>query len=181
VKNYLRIAITISLIVVSLGGITTSTYFLSKYIIRQNYLDKVQLVSISIPEIVTKGDNLEIILQLEIEGRKGVFINSVEFEISSLNYGLNGSVKYYINKITEHTGDYNLTIHIKPLLNSTDGYFAMNVGEYQIESMKLILDERIPIIERELNYNFNVINPTDFETLQNGDFQNNFDDDSRDS
>jgi hypothetical protein len=157
------------------GGFATGSYFLSKFLIERSNANKVQLISISIPEAIIKGESLETIIQLDIAGRKGVFIQKVEFEIYSQVYDLNGSISYEINKVTEHTGSYNLSAFIDPFLNTSMGYFALNTGEYILNSFEITFDENIPLIKRNVDFNFQVLNPSSEELLENGDFYNNLD------
>ncbi len=170
-KNSLRKTISILLISITVGGFATASYFLSKFLIERNNVNKVQLVAISLPETIIKGESLESVIQLEISGRKGIFIQRVEFEIYSVAYDLNGSIQCEINKTTEHTGSYNLTVLINPFLNTTTGYFALNVGEYTLNSFRIIFEKKIPVIQEELASIFQVINPTSKELLENGNFQ----------
>ncbi|MHA2307759.1 MAG: hypothetical protein ACXABJ_00565 [Candidatus Heimdallarchaeaceae archaeon] len=145
-KNSLRKTLSILLISITVGGFATASYFLSRFLIERNNADKVQLVSISFPETVIKGESLESVILLEISGRKGIFIQRVEFEIYSAAYDLNGSIRCEVNRITEHTGNYNLTVLIEPFLNATTGYFALNVGEYAFNSLRIIFEKKIPVI-----------------------------------
>ncbi|MHA1952567.1 MAG: hypothetical protein ACW96U_01310 [Candidatus Heimdallarchaeaceae archaeon] len=171
-KNSLRKTLSILLISITVGGFATASYFLSRFLIERNNADKVQLVSISFPETVIKGESLESVILLEISGRKGIFIQRVEFEIYSAAYDLNGSIRCEVNRITEHTGNYNLTVLIEPFLNATTGYFALNVGEYAFNSLRIIFEKKIPVIQKDLDSIFQVINPTSEELLENGSFQN---------
>ncbi len=151
-KKSLRKTISILLISITVGGFATASYFLSKFLIERNNVNKVQLVAISLPETIIKGESLESVIQLEISGRKGIFIQRVEFEIYSVAYDLNGSIQCEINKTTEHTGSYNLTVLINPFLNTTTGYFALNVGEYTLNSFRIIFEKKIPVIQEELRF-----------------------------
>lgn len=169
----LRKSLSIVFISLVVGGAVTGCYFLSKYLIDRSNANKVQLLAISIPETIIKGESLETLIQFEIGGRKGVFIQRVEFDIYSSVYDLNGTVSYEVNKITEHTGKYNLSAFIHPFLNSSVGYFALNTGEYTINSIEIIFEEKIPLIKENVGFNFQVVNPTSKELLENGDFYNN--------
>ena len=171
-KNSLRKTLTILLVTITIGSFATASYFLSKYLIMKNNADKVQLIAVTLPETVIKGESLESVIQLEIGGRKGVFIRRVEFEIFTWSYDINRIVQCELNKTTEHTGSYNLTVLIDPFLNTTTGYFALNVGEYTLISLRIVFEEKIPIIQREVDSTFQVINPTSEELLENGNFEN---------
>jgi hypothetical protein len=172
VKNSLRKILAILLISVTLGGFATGSYFLSKFLIKRSNANKVQLIGISLPETIIKGESLESIIQLEISGTKGVFIQRVEFDISTVSYDLDGSMNYVVNKTTEYTGTYNLSVFINPLLNTTAGYFALNVGTYELISLRIIFEEKIPEIRENIYSSFQVINPTSDELLENGNFDN---------
>lgn len=161
------------LITIVLGGFVTASYFLSTFLIERNNSNKVQLISVSLPETVLKGESLETAIQFDISGRKGVFIQRVEFEIYSIIYDLNGSIYYEVNKAAERAGSYILSAFIDPFLNTTSGYFALNVGEYTLNSLSMVFEDKIPIIQKEMDISFNVINPSSEELLENGDFQNN--------
>ena len=171
-KNPIRKILSILLISITVGGFATAGYFLSKFLIDRSNANKVHLIAISLPETIIKGEALETTIQLEISGRKGVFIQKVEFEIYSVAYDLNGSIQYEVNKTTEHTGSYSLTVLIDPFLNTTSGYFALNVGEYTLNSLRIIFEKKIPVIQKEIDSIFQVINPTSEELLENGNFQN---------
>jgi len=141
-----------------------------------NTLEKrVKVTTVTIPEEIMKGNSLPITLELLIEGNKEIVITSFSMGIESGTYSLNGTVQYNLLESIEGEGSHTVVLFVGPLLNTSTGYFALNSGEFRINSLNLAFEGRIPQINRILDNSFSVISGIEEEQLVNRNFQNGLD------
>jgi len=167
VKRSLLLSIVIIGIIVTGIG---SYFLVTELIITDN---KVIFHEFFISEAV-KGEPLEITLLIELKNVRKAFVQNIEFGISSEEYGLNDSVSILINSTIQGKGMHNITVLKDPVLNTSSGYFALNVGEYNIYSVELIFSEKITNLKKELDKTFQILNPLAEEQIENGGFDDNF-------
>ena len=109
-----------------------------------------------------KGDPLKLIFELDISGINRLTVEAVEIRISSTLYSLNDTIHYDINQELLR-GTELITIDVGPLLNTSMGFFALNVGEYKTEFVNFTFEDKAPNVLEELSMIFNVINLQEIE------------------
>ena len=162
-RSILLSIIVISIIVTGIG----SYFIVTELIIIDN---KVIFHDLVVSETI-KGEPLTTTLIIESKTVQKVSIQSIEIGILSSEYGLNDTISILINSTIQGKGLHNITILKDLVLNTTSGYFALNVGKYNIYRAKLIFNEKIANITKELDRTFQIINPLSEEQIENGDFE----------
>ncbi len=165
VKRSILLSIIISALIVTGIG----SYFIVTELIVIN--NKVIFHDLIVSETV-KGEPVEITLIIESKTVRKVSVQSIEMGILSDDYGLNDSVSILINSTIQGKGLFNITVLKDPVLNTTLGYFALNVGEFNIYSAKLIFN-KIANITKVVDKTFQIINPLSEEQIENGGFEDN--------
>ena len=164
-RSILLSVIIISIIVTGIG----SYFIITELLITNN---KIIFHDLILTETI-KGEPIEITLLIESKTVRKTSIHSIEMGILSNEYGLNDSISISINCTIQGKGLHNITVLKDPVLNTTSGYFALNVGEYNIYNAKLVFNKKISNITKELNKTFQVINPLSKEQIENGGFEDN--------
>ncbi|MEE9411330.1 MAG: hypothetical protein V3V41_10415 [Candidatus Heimdallarchaeota archaeon] len=168
-NSKLKKSILLPIIALIIIGICVGGFFLvSEFVINNN--EKILLKDVILPEVIEKGEDLEISLQMEVR-RSNVFVLNINLGISSEEYNLNNKTTLEINRLIDKKGEINLTVTLGPLINTSTGFFALNVGEYRIISIDIVFDGRIPKFSKEIDKIFQVINPISEEQIKNGDFE----------
>ena len=164
VKRSVLLSIIISTIIITgIGG-----YFIvTELIITDN---DVMFHDLIVSETI-KGEPIKITLIIESKTIQKTSIQGIEMGILSDEYGLNDSFSVLINSTIQGKGLYNITVLKDPVLNITSGYFALNVGEYNIYSANLIVNSKLGNITKELDKTFQIINPISEEQTENGGFE----------
>ena len=165
-------SIIISIILISLIGTGIGGYFLINELVMNSLEKRVKVTAVTIPEEIMKGDSLPITLELLVEGNKEIVITSFFLNIESETYSLNGTVQYNLFENIEGEGSHTVVLFVGPLLNTSAGYFALNSGEFRVNSLNLVFEGRIPHINKSLNNSFTVISGLEEEQLVNRNFQN---------
>ncbi len=165
-KTTLFAILFVVLTTVGVGG-----YFIANTIILNYFSGKVDLVSITHSEEVLKGDPLTLHFELDIIGTNRLNVISVEIGINSSLYSLNDTIHYEVNQELVKGQDL-LSINVGPLLNTSVGFFALNVGNYMVEFANITFEDKAPAIFVDLSLDFTVVNPPEEEKITNGSFQN---------
>ena len=165
----MRRIVIASLIFIGILSIGISGYFLTNMIINNYFSGEAELVFISMPLEKTKGDPVPITLEVNLEGISKAIIQSLEIGISSNTYSLNSSITYNLNQEIER-GSQIILVEMGPLLNTSTGFFALNVGEYNIYSVKIVFVDKIQAINQNLDFSLNITNLPETEQITNGDF-----------
>jgi len=160
----------IAILLIGLTAVGVGGYFVTNTIISNYFSGEANLVSLSHPEEILKGDPLKLIFELDISGINRLTVEAVEIRISSTLYSLNDTIHYDINQELLR-GTELITIDVGPLLNTSMGFFALNVGEYKTEFVNFTFEDKAPDVLEELSMIFNVINPQEIEQLSNEKFQ----------
>ncbi|MHA1199310.1 MAG: hypothetical protein ACTSQF_08190 [Candidatus Heimdallarchaeaceae archaeon] len=166
-KSVLLGLIFIGLVSVGIGG-----YFLTDMIINNYLSGNAELTFVSMPLGRIKGETVPFSFAIELEGANKAMVNSAEIGISAEVYSLNESITYDLNQEIIRGSNF-IRIEIGPLLNTSVGLFALNVGEYSIYSVKVTFESRIVEINENLNFSLSVTNPPEVEQISNGDFSEN--------
>lgn len=153
------------LIVVGLSG-----FFIAKTILDNS--TGFELNIISVEESTTKGDPVKIVAEVFIGKRGDVLIENIQFGIFSEEYDFNTTTIQEINQIKSGKASYNITVFLHPLLNSSEGFYALNVGDYNLYSAKVSFGEQLPTVFKKINLDFSITNPEKEEKTTNGDFRN---------
>ncbi|MCG3259867.1 MAG: hypothetical protein H7644_08975, partial [Candidatus Heimdallarchaeota archaeon] len=160
----------IAILLIGLTAVGVGGYFVTNTIISNYFSGEANLVSLSHPEEILKGDPLKLIFELDISGINRLTVEAVEIRISSTLYSLNDTIHYDINQELLR-GTELITIDVGPLLKTSMGFFALNVGEYKTEFVNFTFEDKAPDVLDELSMIFNVINPQEIEQLSNEKFQ----------
>ncbi|MHA1482207.1 MAG: hypothetical protein ACTSQA_02070 [Candidatus Heimdallarchaeaceae archaeon] len=152
----------------SLGFAVLSGLFISQIVI--NSTSDSELTIISVEESTTKGDPVKIVAEVYIGKRGDILIEGIQFGIVSEIYNFNTTVFQEINQTKSGRASYNITIFLQPLLNSSDGFYALNVGDYNLYSANIMFGEQLPSVFKKINFDFSIINPVREEKATNGDF-----------
>ncbi len=151
------------LIVVSLSG-----FFITKTILDNT--TNFELNIISVEESTIKGDPVKIVFEIYIDRRGDVLIESIQFGIYSEEYNFNITAIQEINQTKSGRTNYSITVFLYPLLNSSEGFYALNVGNYNLYSATVSFGEQLPAVFKKINFDFSIINPMKEEKVANGDF-----------
>ncbi|MBY8999450.1 MAG: hypothetical protein KGD64_00895 [Candidatus Heimdallarchaeota archaeon] len=152
-----------SLIVVGLGG-----FFITILVLDSTTDFELNIISVEGNTI--KGDSVKIVAEVYIGKRGDVLIENIQFGISSEDYNFNTTTIQEINQTKSGKASYNLTVFMYPLLNSSDGFYALNVGDYHLYSANVSFGEQLPTVFRKINFDFSIINPEQEEKAVNGGF-----------
>ncbi|MCK5141285.1 MAG: hypothetical protein KAQ70_03750 [Candidatus Heimdallarchaeota archaeon] len=152
----------------SLGFAVLSGLFITQIVI--NSTSDSELTIISVEESTTKGDPVKIVAEVYIGKRGDILIEGIQFGIVSEIYNFNTTVFQEINQTKSGRASYNITIFLQPLLNSSDGFYALNVGDYNLYSANIMFGEQLPSVFKKINFDFSIINPVREEKATNGDF-----------
>ena len=151
------------LIVIGLSG-----FFITKTIL-DNTTDS-ELNIISVEESTIKGDPVKIVFEIYIDKRGDVLIETIQFGIYSEEYNFNTTTIQEINQTKSGRASYNITVFLHPLLNSSEGFYALNVGNYNLYSANVSFGKQLPAVFKKINFDFSIINPVKEEKVANGDF-----------
>jgi len=160
----------IAILLIVLTSVGVGGYFIANTIILNYFSGNVSFVSITHSEEILKGDPLVLDFELEISGTNKLNIKSVEIGISSSAYSLNDTIHYDISNEMLR-GQKVLSVNIGPLLNTSTGHFALNIGNYKVEFANITFENKASAIFTDLSLDFTVVNPSETEKLNNGDFQ----------
>ena len=160
----------ISILLIGLTAVGVGGYFITDSIITSYFSGKADLISLSHPENLLKGESLEITFELEISGTKRLLVDFVEVRVSSIEYYLNDTILLSVNQELTR-GQNSLSVNMGPLLNVSDGFFALNVGEYNIEFVNISFEDKARDLALEILSIFNVVNSPEIEVLLNRDFE----------
>jgi hypothetical protein len=174
-ETLLKKSILISIIFISLIGSGIGGYFLINELVMNSLEKRVKLTAVKIPEEIMKGDSLPVTLELLIGDNKEIVITSFSLGIESGTYSLNGTVNYNLLESIEGEGSHTVVLFVGPLLDTSTGYFALNGGEFRINSLNLVFEGRIPQINKILDNSFTVISGLEEEQLVNRNFQDGLD------
>lgn len=126
-----------------------------------------------------KGEQIIFTFTLEKRGRPkiewDIFVTNISFY--SEEYNFNITTSYNSSSILESKdyADYKLiTLPVGPILNTTKGIFALNVGRYTIYDVEIYYNSKKMSIKERLDFPFFIINPPVKERLTNNDFHENF-------
>ncbi|MCK4896218.1 MAG: hypothetical protein KAS47_05375, partial [Candidatus Heimdallarchaeota archaeon] len=153
------------LIVVGLSG-----FFITKTILDSTADFELNIVSVE--ESTIKGDPVKIVFEIYIGKRGDVLIENIQFGIFSKEYNFNTTTIQEINQTRSGKASYNITVFLYPLLNSSEGFYALNVGDYNLYSANVSFGEQLPTVFEKINFDFSIINPEKKEKATNGDFSN---------
>lgn len=153
------------LIVIGLSG-----FFITKTIL--DITADFELNIVYVEETTIKGDPVKIVFEIYIGKRGDVLIENIQFGIFSKEYKFNTTTTQEINQTKSGKTSYNITIFLLPLLNSSEGFYALNVGDYNLYSAKVSFGEQLPAVYEKTNFEFSIINPEKEEKATNGDFSN---------
>ncbi len=153
------------LIVVGLSG-----FFIAKTILDNT--TGFELNIISVEENTAKGEPVKIVAEVFIGKRGDVLIENIQFGIFSKEYNFNTTTILEINQTRSGKASYNITFFLLPLLNSSEGFYALNVGDYNLYSASISFGEQLPAVFEKINFDFSIINPEKEEKATNGDFSN---------
>ena len=155
----------IGIVSVGIGG-----YFLVDTIINNYLSGEATITAVILPEDTSiKGDVLTLSTIINLEGTNKAVIKAAEIGISSSLYSLNDIAILELNKEIVRGSNY-LDILVGPLLNLSTGFFALNVGDYNIYSLKLLFEKKVSEMSIELDFDISVENPNETERIENGDF-----------
>ncbi|MHA1260469.1 MAG: hypothetical protein ACTSRO_12710, partial [Candidatus Heimdallarchaeaceae archaeon] len=193
VYNYLKVLYSVkkvrrkillpSLLIIIVGfGI--GGYFLVSVIVRSSlsfsalYANNAYNLIDGIPAFI-KGEHISFTFTLEKRGRPKIewdnFVTNVS--LYSEEYKFNITISYNSSSILESKDheEYRLiTLSIGPILNTTKGVFALNVGRYTIYDVGICYNSKKMGIKEQLDFPFFIINPPVKEQLTNNDFHENF-------
>ncbi|TFG10392.1 hypothetical protein EU534_01040 [Candidatus Heimdallarchaeota archaeon] len=158
------------IILILIVGTGVGGFFLIDTIINNYFSGEVNIVAVIWPNNTSiKGEPIEISVVLKLEGINKATLELAEIGISSLDYSLNDSTKLFLNKEIVRGSNF-LTMEIGPLLNLSNGYFALNVGEYKVNSLNFGFINKVQESNISLDFTFNIKNPEEVERIINGDF-----------
>ncbi len=169
-KNPFKKPLFTSIFLASLILIGLSGFFITKTIL--DITADFELNIISVEESIIKGDSVKIVFEIYIGKRGDVLIENIQFGIYSEKYNFNTTIIQEINQTKSGKASYNITVFLHPLLNSSDGFYALNVGNYNLHSANVSFGEQLPAVFEKTNFDFSIINPEKEEKATNGDFSN---------
>lgn len=169
-KNPFKKPLFTSIFIVSLIVVGLSGFFITKTIL--DITADFELNIISVEESTIKGDSVKIVFEIYIGKRGDVLIENIQFGIFSKEYNFNTTTIQEINQTRSGKASYNITIFLYPLLNSSEGFYALNVGDYNLYSANVSFGEQLPTVFEKINFDFSIVNPEKEEKATNGDFSN---------
>jgi hypothetical protein len=170
VKNPFKKPLFTSLFLAFLIVVGLSGFFIAKTILDNS--TGFELDIISVEENTTKGNPVKIVAEVFIGKRGDVLIENIQFGIFSEEYDFNTTTIQEINQTKSGKASYNITVFLHPLLNSSEGFYALNVGEYNLYSVNISFGEQLPTVFKKTNFDFSITNPGKEEKATNGDFRN---------
>jgi len=132
----------------------------------------VKVEEIFIKKEYIKGENVTLKVQMNKKIEEISEIDYCLVGIKSENYSYEGVFKANIEKIeidNLKTKRTNITVSLKPLIKNENGYYALNVGNYEIESIELKIGRKI--IKQRVNANFVIKHGEEEERIKNGKFE----------
>ncbi|MHA1708174.1 MAG: hypothetical protein ACTSYV_03750 [Candidatus Heimdallarchaeaceae archaeon] len=166
-------------------GFGIGGYFLVSVIVRSSlsfselYANNAYNLIDGIPVFI-KGEHISFTFTLEKRGRPKIEWDNFVTNISlySEEYNFNITISYNSSSILE-SKDYEeyklITLSVGPILNTTKGILALNVGRYTIYDVEICYNSKKLSIKEQLDFPFFIINPPIKEQLTNNDFHENFD------
>jgi len=169
VKNPFKKPLFTSIFLASLILIGLSGFFITKTVLDSTA--DFELNVISVEESAIKGEPVKIVFEIYIGKRGDILIEDIQFGIYSEVYNFNTTIIQEINQTKSGKASYNITVFLHPLLNSSDGFYALNVGNYNLYSANVSFGEQLPAVFEKTNFDFSIINPKKEEKVVNGDFR----------
>ncbi|MHA1115073.1 MAG: zinc-dependent metalloprotease family protein [Candidatus Heimdallarchaeaceae archaeon] len=169
-KNIMKRKISKSISALEIIGIIIVASAATILIVTNIQLVKVE--EIFIEKEYIKGENVTLKVQMNKKIEEISEIDYCLVGIKSENYSYEGVFKANIEKIeidNLKTKRTNITVSLKPLIKNENGYYALNVGNYEIESLELKIGRKI--IKHRLNANFVIKHGEEEERIKNGNFE----------
>ena len=172
----MRKSVLLGIIFIGLVGTGIGGYFLIDTIINNYFSGDATIIAVIwSSNSTTKGDSVPISVILNLEGINKAIINTMEISISSEEYNLNDTAIFDYNKEIVRGSNY-LKLEIGPLLNLSTGFFALNVGDYNINYMRFTFEKNVAKTDIDMNFTIEITNPPETELVKNGNFDENLDD-----
>ncbi|MHA1345510.1 MAG: hypothetical protein ACTSO3_03870 [Candidatus Heimdallarchaeaceae archaeon] len=172
-KNPFKKPLFTSIFLAMLIVLGVSGFFIARVVL-DNTAD-FELNVISVEGSTIKGDPVKIMTEVYIGKRGDVLIESIQFGISSEDYNFNTTTVQEINQTKSGKASYNITVFLQPLLNSSGGFYALNVGDYHLYSVSISFGEQFPTVFRKISFDFSIISSEQVEQTVNGDFSDDSD------
>ncbi|MHA1778754.1 MAG: hypothetical protein ACTSYN_04190, partial [Candidatus Heimdallarchaeaceae archaeon] len=124
-----------------------------------------------IPKQSVKGEDIPVIIEVSKTSTELITVTQIFLELNSITYEYNTIIRHKVHIVLSEVGSINITTILKPLLNGTQGYYALNVGQYQIKSVTLSINSNETMIKHNLEANFEIVNQAEQDAISNGDFE----------
>lgn len=163
--NKKKVLIDAGILLMILASITGLVF------LRNNSNINISIDEINIPPYVVKGSSLPIELQITNMYVRPLKVTEITIHFISITYEYNTSTIQNFSTMIAKKSSRNLTMLIGPMINSTTGYYALNVGEYRIDYVQVTINNSTRVLKQGLDMKVDVVNEREYELIANGGFE----------